>query len=400
MSASPTRRLRIMHLVSAQDRQASAAGPMLGATLTRADRKFFQMQVAYFSPGETHAAVARQSGVPVYELQLCRRRLSPTAFGELLQHLRTFKPDVVHAWGHTAQCATVLLKRFLQWKPAIVWNMSASAAANGATDLIARGKLKLVQTSAKLPRHIVYPSAALAAQYRRLGFPEDGSSVILAGVDAERYKPDFAARKRVREQLKLEPQAFVIGMNAPFLPEYDYATFIKATAELIKYNPDVQVVLAGRGVQRGNSGLMALLGGGVLATRTTLLGEWSDVASLFNACDVVCSSAMNDSLAATMMMAMLCGVPCVATGKGAQGEVLAQHGIAVEPGSPNSFVKGITRLKEMPAEKRAFMAQHARKHALQNYSVAHAVESYLSLYKQMAESSAVAVVANEPTSPA
>lgn len=373
---------------------------MLGAMLTRADRKYFQMQVVYFSPGETHAAVARQSGVPVHELQLCRRRLSLTAFGELLQHLRSFKPDVVHAWGHTAQCATVLLKRFLKWKPGLVWSMSASYTANGAADLIARAKLKLALTSSKLPQHVIYPSAATAAQYRRLGFPEHIGAVILAGVDADRYKPDFAARKRVREQLKLEAKAFVIGMNAPFLPEYDYATFIKATAEVIKYNPDVQIVLAGRGVQRGNSGLMALLGGGVLATRTTLLGEWSDVASLFNACDVVCSSAMNDSLASTMMMAMLCGVPCVATGKGAQGEVLAQHGVAVEPGSPNSFVKGITRLKEMSVEKRAFMAQSARKHALQNYSVAHSVESYLALYKQMTEPTAApAVIAHEPKSP-
>ena len=87
-------------------------------------------------------------------------------------------------------------------------------------------------------------------------------------------------------------------------------------------------MLAGHGVQKGNAPLMALVGGGTLGTRTHLLGEWSDVTSLFNACDVVCSSALNDGARMTLVMAMLCGVPCVATGMGAQGEVIGHHGVA------------------------------------------------------------------------
>jgi glycosyltransferase involved in cell wall biosynthesis len=52
-------------------------------------------------------------------------------------------------------------------------------------------------------------------------------------------------RRKIREQLHLGPDAFVIGMVAPFQPEYDHATFIKAVGELIKSNPNVAVVLAG-----------------------------------------------------------------------------------------------------------------------------------------------------------
>ena len=114
---------------------------------------------------------------------------------------------------------------------------------------------------------------------------------------------------------------------------------------------------------------MALVGGGTLGTRTHLLGEWSDVASLFNACDLVCSSALNDSSRMTLVMAMLCGVPCVATGMGAQGEVIGQFGVAIEPGSPAAFVKGITRVMQLTPEKRAHMAQGARKHALEELRV-------------------------------
>jgi glycosyltransferase involved in cell wall biosynthesis len=230
----------------------------------------------------------------------------------------------------------------------------------------------------------------VAAEYRRFGFPDGNGSVITAGVDLDRYKPDAKLGQQLRTQLKLEANAFVIGMYAPFAPEYDFASFIRATAELIKYNPNVYVILAGKGVQRGNSGVMALLGGGTLATRTTLLGEWSDLSALFNACDVFCSSALGDGSAQTLASAMLCGVPCVGTGKGLQGEVLSQYGIAIEPGSPNGLVRGITRVLEMSAERRIFTAEAARKHVVANFSTQGSVQKYLGLYLEMTHAVEVA----------
>ena len=81
-----------------------------------------------------------------------------------------------------------------------------------------------------------------------------------------------------------------------------------------------------------------------------------------------------------IVMAMLCGVPCVATGMGAQGEVIGQHGVAIEPGSPAAFIKGITRVMQLTPEKRTHMAQGARKHALANYVYVRSLQQYLQLY--------------------
>src|SRR5690606_18278724 len=131
-------------------------------------------------------------------------------------------------------------------------------------------------------------------------YPEEGYAVIPPGVDAVRFKPDPAVRAKVREKLGLEPGALVLGMVAPFQPEYDHATFLKAVGAMIKTQPTRAVFLARHGVQKGNASLIALIGGGALATRTHLLGEWSDLAALFNACDVVCSSALNDGARMTL----------------------------------------------------------------------------------------------------
>jgi glycosyltransferase involved in cell wall biosynthesis len=378
-------RLKILHLVSATAHTQQTLVGQLTSLVTRTDRTHVTMQVVHFAPGTAHAAVLRQAGVPVHELELSRKRFAVTALSEVLKHIRNFAPDVIHAWGHTAQLATRILKPFAKRLPPVVWTMPNAPPLTDATGFIDRRKVLLLKQGAQLAQCIVYPTSALAAQYRRLGFPDRAFATIAAGVDIDRYKIDGVARQRLRKELKLEDNAFVIGMLAPFMPEYDYPSFVKATAEIIKYNPDVNVLIAGRGAQRGNAGVMALLGGGTLATRTTLLGEWSDLSALFNTCDVMCSSALNDSSAMTLATAMLCGVPCVGTGKGAQGEVLSQHGIAIEPGSPNGLIRGITRVIELTPEKRAFMTQNARQHIVNNYSIQGSIEKYLGVYLDLTQ---------------
>jgi glycosyltransferase involved in cell wall biosynthesis len=181
-------------------------------------------------------------------------------------------------------------------------------------------------------------------------------------------------------------------MQAPFQTEYDHLTFFKAVGDIIRANPHTQILLAGRGIQRGNAPLMALVGGGTLATRVRLLGEWSDSAALFNACDVVCSTSLNDEMRMTLAMAMLCGITCVATGMGAQGEVVGDYGVSVEPGSQASLTRGITRVMEMPPERRAFLARGSRQHALANFNLLRSLQRHHDLY---AGSSAVTVSAPE-----
>jgi glycosyltransferase involved in cell wall biosynthesis len=375
--------IKVLHLVSATHIPAGVATSPLSAQLTpllsRIDREHLQMQVVNFAPGDRQAAVMRQLGVPVHDIELSRRRLALSAIGELRQHSAKFQPELIHAWGHTAALAARWLKGVSNIPT--VWTMPAGKP--DSSHFLDRYKLKQLSKRAASAKHIVYPSKAVAAEYRRLGFPEANGSVISAGADLDRFKPDARLGQQLRTQLKLEANAFVIGMHASFVPENDFGSFIRATAELIKYNPNVYVILAGKGVQRGNSGIMAMLGGGTLATRTTLLGEWSDLSMLLNACDVFCSSALNDGSASMLAAAMLCGVPCVGTGKGLQGEVLSQHGIAIEPGSPNGMVKGITRVMEMSAEKRIFMAEGASRHVMANFSMQGAVQKYLGLYLQM-----------------
>ena len=378
---SNQRPLKVLHLVSAGSEGNATVNGLLLPLLLRGDRRSVQSRVVHFAPGHPHAGVVRQAGIPVHEIRLSKKRWSPMAVRELVQVAREFSPDVIHAWGHTATLAGVLLARLSRAKPRCVSSLLGTEPLSVRGGLLERSMLKFVLKVAGDIGQFVFPSEVSQSRHRRAGFPESRSAVIAAGVDVERFKPDFAARKRVRDQLELPANAFVIGMQAPFQPEFDHITFFKAAGEIIRANPHARILLAGRGLQRGNAPLMALVGGGTLATRVQLLGEWSDTAGLFNACDVVVSTALTDELRLNVAMAMLCGVPCIATGVGAQGEIIGKFGIGVEPGGEASLVRGLTRIMEMPAERRAFMARGARQNALARFNLQQSIDQCYSLYR-------------------
>lgn len=380
MSDANFRQIRVLHLVSAGGVASALQPSLFMPLLTRLPRQRVKAQVACLSPGAVPSAVLRQNGVPTFDLALSRKRFSPKAFGELVQSTRNFRPDVIQAWGHTAQIISTLLRKRCDWKPRLVWSASDTAPIAKNAGFIDRQKLKYAAKFSARADRIVYASESGASQHRRVGFPDGGHETIPPGVDATRFKPDFAARRKLREELGLPGEAFVIGMVAPFQIENDHTTLIRAVGELIKTNPQIALVLAGHGVQKGNGPLMGLVGGGALSTRVHLLGEYSDINGLYNACDVVCSSAVNDHARMNIVMAMLCGVPVVATGIGAQGELIGQHGVAIEPGSPAAFIKGLNRVLQLTPEKRTHMAQGARKHALANYVYVRSLQKYLQLY--------------------
>lgn len=379
-----------MHIVSSGGVAEALQPSLFMPLLTRLPKQRVKAQVVALSPGCVRSAMLRQNGVPVHDIAFSRRRFSASALKELNEAVHAFRPDVLQAWGHTAQFMSETIRKRCDWNPHVVWSVADTQPLPKSAGMLDRQKLKLAAKAAAKADRVVYTSEAAAAHHRRAGFPEAGYVCISPGVDAARFKPDAATRRKLREQLHVPQDAFVIGMVAPFQPEYDHGTLLKAIGELIKVHPSLYVLLAGHGVQRGNAALMAMVGGGTLGTRTQPLGEWSDLSAFFNACDLVCSSALSDVSRMTLAMAMLCGIPCVATGMGAQGEMIGQFGVAIEPGSPSAFMRGITKVLQMTPEKRAHMAQGARKHALQNFVYVRSLQKYLQLYGDLVGREALA----------
>jgi glycosyltransferase involved in cell wall biosynthesis len=98
-----------------------------------------------------------------------------------------------------------------------------------------------------------------------------------------------------------------------------------------------------------------------LADRFLLLGQRSDVAALLPAFDVFALASHYEGLPCSIVEAMTCGIPVVATAVNAVPEVVVpgRTGLLVRPGAPKSLGKALAYLLDHPDEG-ARMAQAAR----------------------------------------
>jgi glycosyltransferase involved in cell wall biosynthesis len=248
-----------------------------------------------------------------------RRALpNPLLLMRLARWIRQSKPDVVHTWMYHANLAGGLAAR-LAGKIPVVWGIHHNSVDSRFNR---RRTLRVVRLGARLsnllPERIVCCSAS--ALKLHAGYAPDRLEFIPNGFDLREFKPDPAARKSVRSELGIPPNALLIGMTARYHPLKDLPTFFSAAARIALRFPCVHFVLCGMGLDRDNRTLLSALQGTGLAERCHLLGVRHDVAGLFAALDIATSSSLSEAFplavgeaAAAWKALSACLRPCGAT---------------------------------------------------------------------------------------
>jgi glycosyltransferase involved in cell wall biosynthesis len=220
--------------------------------------------------------------------------------------------------------------------------------------------------------------AALRAVERRLAritdyFLTDGSFVASEAVRLRIAPPDriratispidpvppasAAARSAARRVLGIPEDAKVVGTAARLAEQKAPLDMVKAIAGLRRR--DVYMVWLGDGeLRRSVERLIAESG---LTDRFILAGDRDDVARLLPAFDVFALSSLWEGLPCSLVEAMTCGIPAVATAVNSVPELVlsARTGLLARPGDPHSRTRAIAYMLEHPGDA-ARMAEAAR----------------------------------------
>src|SRR5687768_2107474 len=160
VSEANLRQIRILHVVSSAAVAAGLQQSLLMPLLTRMPKQRVKTQVVCLAPGAVPAAVLRQNGVPVHDVALSRKQFSFGAFGELVKAAKAFKPDVIHAWGYTAQIFANGVRKKCDRKIKVVWTVGNTTPLPRGAGLIDRQKIKHAAKAAPTADRIVYASDA------------------------------------------------------------------------------------------------------------------------------------------------------------------------------------------------------------------------------------------------
>jgi sugar transferase (PEP-CTERM/EpsH1 system associated) len=206
--------------------------------------------------------------------------------------------------------------------------------------------------------------------------------VIYNGVDTKRFAPSRETRIAMRRKLALPEESFVVGAVGRLVPIKDHQTLLKAAALLSGSGIDVRVLLVGSGPERERLQGRAT---DALEGRVCFAGDSDRVPEMLNAMDVFVLPSLGEGMSNTLLEAMACGLPVLATNVGGNPEIIENNvnGCLFAPGDAEWLASKLKLLARDPALIHQ-LGTAARNRAIESFSLSRMLETYRSFYLDLA----------------
>ncbi|HEY9705028.1 MAG TPA: glycosyltransferase family 4 protein [Allocoleopsis sp.] len=297
----------------------------------------------------------------------------------LTDSLKKLKPDIVHA-SLTLSPLDFLL-------PEICSELELPLIATFHTPYARKGaKLKtgtqLLAYQLYAPFLINYDNVIIFSDIQkellvRLGIPENKVTVIPNGVDTDKYSPGFS---KFKNQFKGEKLFVYQGRIAI---EKNVEALLKAWQKSkIWMEKDCKLIIVGDGPVRATLEPFYGQENGVIWLG--FIGDDTQRIDILRGTDVFILPSLVEGLSLSLLEAMSCGIACVATDVGADGEVLSQEaGIIV---NPQRVVTELQTLLPLLKEHTGFtkkLGERARKRDLERYTLSSNITQVEQLYEKI-----------------
>jgi len=219
---------------------------------------------------------------------------------------------------------------------------------------------------------------------RQAWFSPSRIRVMHNGIDTQQFAPNPHARRQILERAGVPIDRFVVGSVGRLVPIKDYGTLLKSAELLVHRGVDVHVLLAGSGPElprlRQSVENSSALGG-----RVSFLGSSDNISEILNAMDVFVLPSISEGMSNTLIEAMACGLPVLATRVGGNPEVVGDEHSSwlFAPGDIDGLVQRLESLARSVNLCRS-LGTAARQRAISMFSLERMVDNYRRLYVELA----------------
>ncbi|WP_062267327.1 glycosyltransferase [Endozoicomonas arenosclerae] len=224
--------------------------------------------------------------------------------------------------------------------------------------------------------HLLRPSVAadaeLVADSIRQYIPLFKPSVIMNGIDTDRFQP--GDQDEARDHLNLPKNVPLVGCAARLTSVKAHDVLISAFS---KMPSDSHLALAGGGELEDELKEQAKQLN--IEDRVHFMGVVEDMPSFFHAIDVFCLASLREGLPLSPLEAQACGRNIVLTDVGGCSEAVAPEGMLVNPGDEDSLAKALCGQIQngCTTEARA----NARNFVIQKGNLTRMIDQYVQLYE-------------------
>lgn len=218
-------------------------------------------------------------------------------------------------------------------------------------------------------------------------FPAEKVFVIPNGVDVDRFRPRADCRAALRKELGVAEDAPLVGIVAALRHEKHHELFLRAAALVRRQRPDAHFVIVGDGPERGN--IERWIAELDLGECIHLLGTRSDTPQILAGWDAFALTSHNEANPVSILEALACGVPVVATRVGSIPETVVpeETGYLATPGDADEVAGHLLQLLDDPTLA-ARLGHTGRERVVARWSLESMVRGYTELMETLYEAKA------------
>lgn len=378
---SAATRIKTLHIIN--DLSIGGAEMMLYKLLSGMDKERFDaVVISLMDQGKLRERI-ESLGIPVHTVGMKPGMPAPTSVWRLLRLVRQLKPDLIQGWLSHSNLAALLAAASVLGRAPVLWKIPHAVYSLDHEKPVTALAIKLCARLSNLPTKILNNSRASAAQHEAAGYPSDKILVIPDGFDTRLFVPSPESRRRIRSELGIAEDSFLIGLTGRYHPMKDHSNFLHAARSLLKVYPDVRFVLSGKDINWKNKVLCQLIYELEIVERTHLLDERDDTPRLTAALDIASSSSYSEGFPNAIGEAMACGVPCVVTDVGDSAWMVGQSGRVVPPRNSAALADAYRDIIEIGPEGREALGRAARARVVDCFSLHSVVAQYETLYENV-----------------
>jgi glycosyltransferase involved in cell wall biosynthesis len=295
----------------------------------------------------------------------------------LTQSLRSIKPDIVHASLTLSPLDFVLPEICEELNIPLIATFHTPFAGKGAK-LVSGTQLLAYQLYAPFlgnyDRVIVF-SQIQRELLARMGVPPENIAVIPNGVDVIKYSPGSSDIKADFDADRL----FVY--QGRLAPEKNVEALLRAWKQA-EMAPESKLLIVGDGPLK--SSLEPFYGPEYGIIWLGFVANENRRIDILRGADVFILPSLVEGLSLSLLEAMACGIACIATDVGADGEVLEKGaGVILNPKTVRPQLRTLLPLFQDHPELTTLLGQKARKRVLERYTLSNNVAELEMLYKEV-----------------
>ena len=309
--------------------------------------------------------------------------IRPSLYVALYRLFKRLRPDIVH----TRNLAT-LEAQLPAWLAGVPLRVHGEHGRDMHDLDNTRQRYRLLRRAMSPLIHRFIALSRDLEQYliRDVGVDPARITRIINGVDSERFAPRTRDLSTALPSGLTEPDSLLIGCVGRMETVKDPLNLARAFVLLHTQRPELAPRL--RLMMIGDGPLLedarALLSHAGLARQVWLPGARADIAALLPTLDLFVLPSRGEGISNTILEAMACGLPVIATAVGGNNELVAEDvtGRLVPRDVPQALALALADYCADDAKRRAQGAA-ARARVEREFDLAHMVQSYVALYDRL-----------------